>query len=59
VLSDEGDRLTGGHAVQYSKTGEGRTRPAAPAAAGDLHSFLFGSTPRLAQRVSRVVVIGG
>jgi hypothetical protein len=59
VRPDEGDRLTGGHAVHHSKTGEGGTGPAAPAAAGDLHPFHIGLTPRLTQRVPCVVVIAG
>jgi len=59
VLTHEGDSFTGGHAVQHGKTGEGSTRPAATAFAGDLHSFVFGSTPRLMQRVSCVVRVSG
>jgi hypothetical protein len=59
VLSDKGDGLTGGYAVQHGETGEGSARPAAPAAAGDLHAFVLGSAPCLAQRVSRVILVGG
>ncbi len=59
MLSDKGDGLTGGYAVQHGETGEGRARPAAPAAAGDFHSFALDSAPCLAKRVSRIVLIGG
>src|SRR5664279_2126005 len=57
ALTDEGHRLTGGHTVQYGKTGKGGARPAVPAAAGDLYSLVLGSAPCLAQRVSRVVLV--
>lgn len=56
VLSDGVDRLTGGYAIQHGETSQGRTTPAA---ASDFHSFILGSAPRLAQRVSRVVLVGG
>jgi len=59
VRSDEGDRLTGGYAVQHGKTREGSSRPAAPTAAGHFHAFVLGPAPCIAQRVSRVVLIGG
>lgn len=58
MLSDEGDRLCGGHAIQHGKTGEGGARPAAPAATGDFHALVLGSAPRLAQRILRVVLVG-
>ena len=46
-------------AIQHGETGEGGARPAAPAATGDFHSFVLGSAPCLAQRVSRVHLVGG
>src|SRR5664280_8942 len=59
VLADEGDRLTGGYAIQHGQTAEGSARPAAPAAAGDFHPFVLGPAPCLAQRISRVVLVDG
>ena len=59
VLSDETDRLTARHSVQRRQTGEGSARPTVPADARDFHSFVFGTSPRLAQRVARVDHVGG
>lgn len=59
MLSDEGDRLAGGHTVQDGKTGKGRARPAKPPVAGDFHSLALGTEPRLAQGLSCVTSVGG
>lgn len=59
VLSDEGNCLVGGHAVQHSETGEGGARSTATATASDFDSFGLCSPPSHGQSVSCVIIIPG